>query len=387
LEPGGANTGNVVSLSRSKRADEPVERQLETGDSIKSLRVSTVAVPLPEPHRTASGVLVESPLVLVRVETAEGYIGDGIVFTYTRNALKPTADFLVSLEEIVVGRPLDPRAVDTALRARFRLLGTEGLVGMALAGLDMALWDALFRGRGQSLVRYFNGQYRPIPVYGGVGFEGVEGSAYAAEQWARLGFTGVKAKIGYPTIDDDLAVVRAMRSAVGPEVAIMVDYNQSLSVTDALERLKALEGEGLAWIEEPVPAHDFSGQATVSRGIRTPIQSGENWWGVQELRTTLDAGASDYVMPDVMKIGGVTGWLGALRLGQRHGVRMSSHLWPEISAQLLAITPTAHWLEYADWWNPVLEAPLTVSDGYADCRSASGTGVRFDDQAIERYRV
>jgi len=381
------NTSNVVSLSRATHGDGPVEPAVETGDSVRSLKVVTIAVPLPEPHQTASGTLVESPLVAVRLNTEQGHTGNGIVFTYTRQALKPTADFLASLEELVQGKPLDPRALDADLRARFRLLGTQGLVGMALAGLDMALWDALFRGRNQSLVRYFNGQYRPIPVYGGVAFEGPEGSARSAEQWARRGVTGVKAKIGYPTVEEDLAVIRAMRSAVGRDVAIMVDYNQSLSVRAALERLKALEDEGLTWVEEPVAANDFAGQATITRAIRTPIQSGENWWGVQEMRTALEAGASDYVMPDVMKIGGVTGWLGALRLAQRHGVRLSSHLWPELSGQLLAITPTAHWLEYVDWWNPVLEEPLVVTDGYADVRGAAGTGVRFNDEAIERYRV
>jgi mandelate racemase len=160
-------------------------------------------------------------------------------------------------------------------------------------------------------------------------------------------------------------VVRAIRAAVGPEVAVMVDYNQSLTPADAIERIRALDGEGLTWVEEPVASHDFQGHAQVAREVRTPIQSGENWWGPGDLLHAIEARASDYVMLDAMKIGGVTGWLRASALAAAHGVRVSSHLWPEISAQLLSVTPTAHWLEYADWWNPVLANPLRIENGMA----------------------
>lgn len=355
--------------------------------SVRELNIHTVKVPLPEPHRTASGVVAESPLVLVEVVTDDGVAGQGIVFTYTPAALKPTADFLNNIRDLVVGRELAPRRLEDELQGRFRLLGTQGLVGMALAGLDMALWDAFVRSHDQTLVRYLKGQYRAVPVYGGVGYDGADDSARAAESWAKRGFRGVKAKIGYPTVEEDRSVIRAMRAAVGPDVAIMVDYNQSLSVTGAITRIKALEDERLAWVEEPVMANDFAGHADVARAVRTPIQCGENWWGEREMRAAVVAGASDYVMPDVMKIGGVTGWLRASELARTHGLRVSSHLWPEISAQLLCVTPTAHWLEYADWWNPVIEEPLQVTDGYADIRNSSGTGVRFDPRAVEKYRA
>jgi len=90
-------------------------------------------------------------------------------------------------------------------------------------------------------------------------------------------------------------------------------------------------------------------------------------------------------MPDVMKIGGVTGWLGAAALAQTRGIRVSNHLWPEVSAQLLCVTPTAHWLEYADWWNPVLEEPLAVENGLANVTGTLGTGVAWNESAVERF--
>jgi mandelate racemase len=258
---------------------------------------------------------------------------------------------------------------------------------MAMAAVDMALWDALARRSHQSLVRLLGGVEKPVPAYGGVGYDGIEGSAKAAEAWAKRGLKGVKAKIGYPTVEEDLAVIRAMRKAAGDGMTIMVDYNQSLTPTEAVQRLRILDEEGLAWVEEPTLAHDYAGHALVAREAKTPIQCGENWWGVLDMQHAIDAHASDYMMPDVMKIGGVTGWLRAAALAQARGIRLSSHLWPEISAQLLCLTPTAHWLEYADWWNPIMKEPLKIEMGMAIVEGAIGTGVDWNEPAVGQHPV
>lgn len=337
------------------------------------------------PHRTASGIVAESPLVLVDAVTDQGVVGCGIVFTYTAVALKPVADLIQNLGSLLAGEVLAPAAIEQKLAMRFRLLGTQGLVGMALSGIDMALWDALARVNNISLLTLLGGETKPVPAYGAVGYDGELESAKVAEDWVRRGFTGVKAKIGYPTLAEDLAVIHAIRSAVGPEVAVMVDYNQSLTPADAVERLRHLEDQGLAWIEEPTLAHDYKGHAHIAREIHTPIQCGENWWGVRDMEHAIEARASDYMMPDVMKIGGVTGWMRAAALGDVHGIRLSSHLWPEISAQLLCATPTAHWLEYADWWNPVVAEPLRIERGLACLEGIAGTGIRWKEDSVSRY--
>jgi mandelate racemase len=337
------------------------------------------------PHRTAGGTVTESPLVLTDVLTDQGVRGHGIVFTYTAAALKPTAELIQNLASLIEGGELAPAAISQKLASRFRLLGTQGLVGMALSGIDMALWDALARAHGVSLLTLLGGVPRSVPAYGAVGYDGEVESAKTAEDWARRGFTGVKAKIGYPTAAEDLAVIGAIRSAVSRDVALMVDYNQSLTPTDAVVRLRQVEDEGLTWVEEPTLAHDYQGHALIAREIRTPIQCGENWWGVRDMQHAIDARASDYMMPDVMKIGGVTGWMGAAALGEVHGIRLSNHLWPEISAQLLCATQTAHWLEYADWWNPVIKAPLCVEKGMARVEGVLGTGVEWNDEAVSRF--
>ena len=346
----------------------------DSSPTIQEFRVRAVRVPMTEPHQTASGVITESPLVLTDVITGTGISGHSMVFTYTPAALKPTAELIRNCEALVQGEILAPAEIEQQLTKRFRLLGTQGLVGMALAAIDMALWDALARVHSLPLVRLLGGEEKPVRPYGAIGYDGVAGCAKAAELWAKRGFTGIKAKIGYPTVHEDVAVVRAMRKAAGEDVSIMVDYNQCLTPTEAVERLRVLDDEGLTWVEEPTLAHDYAGHALVAREARTPIQCGENWWGTLDMQHSIAARASDFVMPDVMKIGGVTGWLRAATLAHAQGLQVSNHLWPEISARLLCCTPTAHWLEYADWWNPILAEPLRVEKGMAIVDDAIGTG-------------
>jgi mandelate racemase len=355
--------------------------------AIRALCVRAVRVPMSEPHRTASGVITESPLVLVDAVTDEGIAGHGVVFTYTTAALQPTAALIVNLEPLVKAEPLAPAAIADKLAARFRLLGTQGLVGMALAGIDMALWDALARLHDTSLCRLLGGIEKPLPAYGAVGYDGAAGAARVAEEWAKRGVRGVKAKIGYPDVAEDVEVIRAIRNAAGNHMAIMVDYNQCLSPAEAVERLRALEELDLTWVEEPTLAHDYDGHALIARHIDTPIQCGENWWGPLDLRHAIQARASDFVMLEVMKMGGVTGWHRAAAIAEAHGLRISSHLWPEISAQLLSTTAMSHWLEYADWWNAVMAEPLQLKDGLAMPSTASGSGVSWNEEAVKKYLV
>ncbi len=354
---------------------------------IRQLKVRPVCVPMQQPHKTASGVIIESPLVLTDIITEDGAVGHSIVFTYTKSALKPTAELIQNFEELIKEDSVAPLEIEQTLSKRFRLLGTQGLVGIAIAAIDMALWDTLARRNNQSLVQLLGGKEKPIPAYGAVGYDGVAGSAKVAENWIKQGFTGVKAKIGYPTVQEDLEVIRAMRKAVGNDPAIMVDYNQCLTPAEAVQRLRILDDEGLTWIEEPTLAHDYAGNALVSREAKTPIQCGENWWGTLDMKHAIDAQASDFMMPDVMKIGGVTGWLRAAALAQTHNIRLSNHLWPEISAQLLCLTPTSHWLEYADWWNPIIAAPLQIEKGMIKLNNTTGTGVSWNEDAVAKFII
>jgi mandelate racemase len=180
----------------------------------------------------------------------------------------------------------------------------------------------------------------------------------------------------------------AVKKAIGDRITLMVDFNQGLTVAEAIRRGHLIDAEGgVHWIEEPVRADDFAGCAKVAQAIRTPIQIGENFMGPEQMAQALAAGACDYVMPDLERIGGVTGWMRAAALAQGAGIEMSSHLFSEASALLLPVTPTGHWLEYVDWADPVLVEPLRIDKGMVLPSPRPGLGMAWDEKAVKKYLV
>ena len=182
-------------------------------------------------------------------------------------------------------------------------------------------------------------------------------------------------------------MVRAARRALGDSTALMVDYNQSLALPEAMARCKALDDEGLEWIEEPVLADDLEGCASIANAVTTPIQIGENFNGALEMRAAIAARASDLVMPDAQFIHGVTGWLEAAALARTAGLPMSSHTFVEASAQLLCATPTAHWIEVLDAAGALRRAPLELRDGLLLPWDTPGIGLEWRQDMVARYRV
>ena len=356
---------------------------------VTDVEARPVVVPMGRPLRTSTGAVTEAPLLLIDLRTDGGPVGRSYLFGVQPFGLAPLRSLVESLGEAVAGEPLVPLEIERALRARLTLLGPTGLAGMALAGIDMAAWDALARERDVPLATLLGGRPGPVPAYNSNGL-GIMPPAEAAAEAVELldaGFSAVKVRLGRPAAADDLAAARAVREAIGPEAVLMADFNQYLSVAGAVERGAMLDGEGLAWIEEPVRADDLAGCARVAAGLRTPVQIGENFSGPFQMREALSLGASDLVMPDLQRIGGVTGWLRAAALAHAFGVEMSSHLFPEFSAQLLRVTPTRHWLEYVDWAAPVLREPLVVRDGQALAPDRPGAGLEWDEAAVARYLV
>jgi mandelate racemase len=164
-----------------------------------------------------------------------------------------------------------------------------------------------------------------------------------------------------------------------------VDYNQALTVTEAIRRGRALESEGIAWLEEPIRHDDYVGSAAVARALAVPVQIGENFNGPESMVEALGAAACDYVMPDAARIGGVTGWIQAAGIAAGHRIEMSSHLLPEVSAHLLAATPTCHYLEYVDWADAILEEPLQIVDGFARVPDRPGIGLTWRPEAVKSF--
>ena len=354
---------------------------------IVEVQVRAVELPMPVSHRTASGVINIAPLVLTDIITDEGVTGRSMVFSYFAFALKPLATLTQNLDRLLVGEELVPQKIAAKLAASFRLLGPQGLAGIAVSAIDMAVWDALARSKEMSLARLLGGAPKPLQAYSNLGFDGAKECARQAEAFAKMGRRGVKAKIGYATVEEDLEVLRSVRSAIGPDLAIMADYNQSLNITDALERCRQLDDEGLTWIEEPVRADEYQNLARIADATRTPIQGGENWWGPTDLMKAVAAGSTDYVMPDIIKIGGVTGWRLVAAVAELHSKKVSNHIFPEVSAQLMTATPTAGWLEFEDWFQAVLLEPIQAPGGHVQISDSPGSGLEWNERVVEQYRV
>jgi len=357
---------------------------------IKAIRVRAVAAPMKRPLATSTGALTVAPLLLIDLQTDGGIVGRSYLFAIGRHNLKPLAGLVEAMSEMLMGDAVVPFDIEAKLRKRHTLLGVHNIVLFAMSGIDMAAWDALGQAQKLPLVRLLGGAPRPVLAYNskGLGIMPLKALAKEALELVEEGFGAVKLRLGRSEAQDDLDALRAVKKAIGPKIALMVDFNQGLTVAEAIKRGRMIDEEGGAtWIEEPVRADDFAGNARIARELATPIQIGENFMGAEQMAQALAAGACDFAMPDAQRIGGVTGWMRAAALAQGAGMEMSSHLFPEVSCHLLAVTPTCHWLEYVDWADPILQEPLRLKDGHALIPDRPGIGMRWDEKAVKRYSL
>jgi mandelate racemase len=359
------------------------------GDSYLAIRGITargVLAPLQRPLRTAMGQIPSAPLVLIDVSTDHGIVGRSYIFGYTPAALAPLVRLIDEMAPELTGRPVVPVDLMRHFDRRFRLIGWQGLVGMAAAGLDMAFWDVIARSLEQPVVRLLGGAPAPLAAYDSYGIVDPIADEKAILSSIDSGFRAIKIKIGDGGLDDDVAMVSAVRAIIGPGIALMVDYNQSLQPVEACRRIDRLAEYDLAWVEEPVRADDLDGHAQVRAASAVPIQTGENWWFPRNMANAIAAGASDLAMLDIMKIGGITGWLSAMGQAEAASLPVSSHLFVEASAHVLPVTPTANWLEYLDVAGAVLAEPFRPTDGKVTARGP-GLGLEWDERAIGRFRA
>jgi len=356
----------------------------QTTPAIRGVKARAVVVPLKRPVKNAFGLIDAGPLVLIDVETDQGVTGRSYIFAYTRLTLKSLVLLIEEIGRDLVGKAIAPFDLMAAMDAKFRLLGWQGLVGMAVSGLDMAFWDALGQVAGKPVVELLGGSARPIRAYDSYGVVDPAADERALRHSLELGFRGIKIKGGDGDAANDERVVKGVRALLGPDIALMIDFNQSLDPAEATRRIARLAPYDLTWIEEPVPQENLSGHAKVRATSPTPIQAGENWWFPRGFAEAIAAEASDFIMPDLMKVGGVTGWLAVAAQAEAASIPMSSHLFAEASAHMLAVTPTAHWLELLDFAGAILADPVRIADGTLTARGP-GLGIGWNEAAVAKY--
>src|SRR4029079_19114379 len=277
--------------------------------TVRSISAVGVEVPMTYALGTSRGRITKAPLVLIDVETAEGVTGRSYLWSYFPRAMVAIASLLKEVEERTKGERIVPAELWSKLAERFALIGVQGIVRMAMAGFDVACWDALAAAARVPLVRLLGGEPRRIPAYNscGLGLMPKDALADEAEKLLERGFRALKLRLGYPTLAEDIAAAHGGKKRVPSGVALMVDYNQALSLDDALARGRALDRENLAWLEEPIRHDDYAGASLLARELAVPVQIGENFSLLAGMQTALNAKACDLVMPDLERIGGVSG--------------------------------------------------------------------------------
>ena len=350
------------------------------------MKARAVDAPISRPVKNAFGVIRSAPLVLIDVATDQGVTGHSYIFAYTRLTLKPLVQLIEEIGGELGGKPIAPFDLMAAMDAKFRLLGWQGLVGMAVSGLDMAFWDVLGRAAGKPLATLLGGSPRPIRAYDSYGAVDPVADRAALRRSLDQGFRGIKIKGGDGDLANDERVVKAVRELIGPDVALMLDFNQSLDPAEASRRIERLARLRSALDRGAGAGRKSPGPRKVRATSPISIQSGENWWFPRGFAEAIAAGASDFIMPDLMKVGGVTGWLRVAGQAEAASIPMSSHLFAEASAHMLAVTPTAHWIEYLDLARAIVAEPVEIVDGTITARG-QGLGLSWDEAAVAKYLV
>jgi mandelate racemase len=354
----------------------------------RSVNVRSVVVPLRRPIVSKVGLFDEWPIILIDVLTEEGIVGRSYLEPYIKTAARSIVPAIAELAIARKGKAVSPIDDFAQHRRALNLIGNGGIAMIAVAGLDMAAWDALAKGAGLPLAVLLGGSLGPVKSYNsnGLWLSPLEQLAEEARILvSQGGFDALKLRLGRERVAEDLKAIEIVRSAVGESIKLMVDFNQGLSLGDAKHRCHALDHQGLYWLEEPIAYDNLSGYAQLASELRTPIQMGENFYGPRAMHQAIAMRTSDYVMPDLMRIGGVTGWLRAAAIAGAGGIEMSSHLYPEFSAHLLRVTETGHWLEWQDWSDPILQSPFKVVDGMTEIPDRPGAGIEWDEDAVQRY--
>lgn len=358
--------------------------------TLREISARPILLKLKRPVVARIATIADWPMVLIDLHTEEGVTGRAYLEPYATQSLKYLVAALHDLGQALKGQKLAPIELFAAARRSLHFVGYQGLSMIAVSGLDMAAWDALARAAKLPLCVLLGGSVGPVKSYNsnGLWLSDPDGLGdQALELRDEGGFTGLKMRMGRTAMREDLRALQAVRRAVGEDMALMVDFNQGLTLAEALPRCHALDDLDLEWIEEPVVYDNLDGYRQLAAELKTPLQIGENFYGPRDMHVALQKQACDLVMPDFMRIGGVTGWMRASAIAGGAGIPVSTHLYPEVAAHVMRVTETAHWLEWQDWADPILQQPYRIENGLLHIPDRPGLGLEWDEVAVKLHQL
>jgi len=328
--------------------------------------------------------------VLVEMRTDAGAIGTGYCFAFGPLRARALHALVEDLIPLYQGQdPASARALFERAWGSINFLGHAGVAVMALSALDTACWDLAAQAVGLPLYRYLGGSRDRIPTYASSGLwldYTVDELVAEAERFLAQGHRAMKMRLGREP-KEDLDRVRRLREAIGSDVKLLADVNQGWDESTAIRMGRELEAFHLYWLEEPLPYEDLEGCARVAAALVTPVATGETDYGHLGIKRHLEARAADILMPDLQRMGGVSGFQKAITLCEAFHTPVSSHLFMEASCHLLAAAPNGLILEHMAWWQGLFEQPLPLVDGFILLPERPGIGLGLNPKALERFRA
>ncbi len=357
---------------------------------ITSAKAYLIDIEVETVRTDAVQAFLKQETIFVDITTDDGLTGTGYSYTIGTGG----RSVLAMVEELILGLSgSDARNVGGLwhrLFASTRATTVGAITSLALAAIDTALWDLRCLRAGEPLWRLAGGARQRVPLYdteGGWLHLSTDDLVTGAKASAAAGWPGVKVKVGKPTAVEDVVRLRAVREELGPELQIMVDANQSFSVSEACRRAEAYRPLDLAWFEEPMPADDVAGHVALARSTNIPVAVGESMYSLAQFRDYLARGACSIVQVDVARIGGITPWLKVAHLAEAFNVDVCPHFLMELHVSLCAAVTNGRFVEHIPQLRAITNTTIEIADGHAVAPETPGLGIDWNRDAIDDRRV
>lgn len=358
---------------------------------VTDVTTTFLSIPLERPLVTAAFPIPAIDTALVRVRTADGHEGVAWSFAFGRGRVASVVRLIEDLAELVVGQDAGrPAALWTKLSKAVGFIGQRGVASLAMSALDTACWDIAGQAAGVPAYKLLGGSRDRIETYASQGLwldRSRDELAAEAADLVAAGFRAVKMRAGLPDEDEDVARVATVREVIGPDIELMVDANQAWDLKKTLRMAARLAEYDLFWLEEPMPHTRIADYEAATAAMPMPLCTGESQYLKDEMLTLARRRAADYVMPDLMRMGGVTEWLKVAHTCESFGLPVTPHLFMEHSAHLAGGCSNVVWQEYQPWWQPIMATPVKVEDGQIVLGDEPGFGINLDDAAVDRYTI
>lgn len=357
---------------------------------IDRITTRTVRLPLQEALVTGNIRIESIWFLLVDIDTDAGAHGLSYIWSFNKAGARALAAAVEHLADVVLGE--DPTATARLWAKMWRAQiqwGHAGIPIMALSAIDAAAWDLLGKVAGLPVADLLGRKLDAVPAYGsGLWItDDLDQLARDAQAFLDQGFRAMKMRVGRGDMARDVAAVRAVREAIGPDIDLMADFSSALTPIYATRLAHALEPFDLCWIEDPIADEDVGDHAAITRAVKTPICFGEKVYSPQGLKQVIDARAADVLMADMQRAGGVTGWSRIAAMAEAARLPISSHILPEINLHLIASAPTGHYLEYLTWAEAIFVERMELAGGKVTVPRRPGFGLTWNDEGIRQALV